>query len=109
MIVTGVLALDRPGAAPIGWLKAIGDAAYSIYLFHIPVLGLVWPVLRKAGVRDVTTCVSLGTLAATVVGLIAYQLLEKPLTAWLFARLDDHAAARRRKRIQGVAVSASGL
>jgi peptidoglycan/LPS O-acetylase OafA/YrhL len=55
-------------------------------------------------VRDVTTCIVLGTLASTGVGLIAYHVLEKPLTAWLFDRLDDHAEARRRRRIDSVAV-----
>jgi exopolysaccharide production protein ExoZ len=109
MIVTGVLGMDRPGAAPIGSLKAIGDAAYSIYLWHLPVLGVAWWGLRKVGVRDVTACVITGTIAATVVGWLAYHVLEKPLTAWLFARLDDRAAARRRKFIAGVAVQVPGL
>jgi exopolysaccharide production protein ExoZ len=104
MIVTGVLAMDRPGAPPIGWLKAIGDASYSIYLWHLPIMGVAWPVLAKAGVRDVPLCIVLGTLASTVFGLIAYRMLEKPLTAWLFARLDDQAKARRRRRIDSVAV-----
>ncbi len=54
--------------------------------------------------HDVTPCIILATFASTGVGLIAHHVLEKPLTASLFARLDDHARARRRRRIDSVAV-----
>jgi exopolysaccharide production protein ExoZ len=105
MIVAGALGLERPGAAVIGWLERIGDSAYSIYLWHIPVQGVVWGAMDHFHVTNVSMCIALGTLAATVVGMIAYPCVEKPLTEYLFAWLDRHWSARAAARAAAASVS----
>jgi peptidoglycan/LPS O-acetylase OafA/YrhL len=50
-------------------------------------------------------CIALGTLAATVVGMIAYPCVEKPLTEYLFAWLDRHWSARAAARAAAASVS----
>ncbi len=57
--------------APVGRsLKLLGDASYSLYLAHLPVMGIAW---RMGG--DFMTLAILGTIA----GLAYYWFVERPL------------------------------
>lgn len=87
LIVAGTIGLEKSGlrfrAKPLIFL---GDASYSVYLFHTFALSVAWRFLRAApGLA--------GPLLATVCGVgaggIAYLLLEKPVARLL----------RRRKRM----------
>ena len=94
-IVVGALALERPGRPPIGWLKAMGDGAYSIYLWHLPAIGLTAWCLARLGVTAPMILIPLVTVIATLIGMVLYRVLEKPMTEALFARIDRAWAARR--------------
>lgn len=94
-IVVGALGLERPDRPPIRWLKAMGDGAYSIYLWHIPAISLAAWCLARVGVSEPVILIPLVTLIATLVGMVLYRVLEKPMTDALFARIDTAWAARR--------------
>lgn len=65
------------------WLEVLGDASYSIYLVHYPVLIAVDRTLGSVLDSPVAAEVSaaFGTLVATVAGIIAYRMLERPMLA----------------------------
>jgi exopolysaccharide production protein ExoZ len=98
LLVYGLVAREQvTGRTLPGWLRKTGDASYSIYLFHYPVLfavtfltlhwghrtkpHLVWAVLTVGG--------------GIAAGFLAHHLAEKPLLAlpgWVARKL----AARHR-------------
>lgn len=63
----------------------LGDASYSLYLAHTLVFGLLIGALR--GVAIAPDALLLGSLVAAVVsGCVLYELVEKPLLAFLRPR-----------------------
>lgn len=78
--------LDHPA------LQALGRWSYGIFLWHLPVLSLVFPVL---GVRPFTgrflLVLAVTLLVSVVVAAASYTLVERPAAAWL------KAAYRRRE------------
>ncbi|OSN02098.1 hypothetical protein AU490_01825 [Lonsdalea populi] len=70
-----------------GWtsraLMLIGDASYSIYLAHGFVTMTLSMLMKKLSVSDInqTAVIILTTLVSLAVGMIAYRVVEKPLTA----------------------------
>ena len=81
MIVAGAVSLEASGAM-VNWppLKSLGDASYSLYLWHVPVVALVahgfaegrsWLFLPAA------------VTAAVFAGLASRALVEKPALALL--------------------------
>jgi exopolysaccharide production protein ExoZ len=87
MILVGALAVERPGAKPIAWLKRVGDSSYSIYLWHIPALSISAAACALLHVASPAVGIACGTLAGIVAGLVLHEVLEKPLTAYLLDRL----------------------
>ena len=66
------------------WGMAVGDASYSLYLAHpfvLRPLRVVW--LKAAGPRLDLVFVALAVLGAVAVSLALYQVVERPLSAWL--------------------------
>ncbi|MEO6861265.1 MAG: acyltransferase [Microcoleus sp.] len=64
----------------------LGDASYSIFLIHSPVISATTKILQKANLGkyfDGFFAPSLLALFAVVVGCIFYSLIEKPLTVYL--------------------------
>lgn len=83
LFVAGFLAVERNGYLPsLPVAKFLGDASYSIYLFHLFPLGAFWAVARK--LFDVTPLYMYLPLAlacslgALVFGTICYWLIERP-------------------------------
>lgn len=72
------------------WALLVGDASYSIYLTHAPLLGLWAFLLKKAHVlvagrvrfedEAITLLVCLGLSVA--VGIATYKLVESPMNRW---------------------------
>ena len=93
LIVWGTLQIDaRKGA-----LTTLGDASYSIYLFHAPlVAAAVWLMVRfSAAPSDLIIAVAAGF--AVLIGWRIHELFEKPLLAFLkrpLPPLRDRAALR---------------
>lgn len=77
MIVTGALGIEMHGALPrSAMLKHAGDASYSIYIGHWPILFVAG---RLAGHDHGWPFVIIGTLAALAGGLVIHRYVEKPL------------------------------
>ncbi len=77
MLVSGALALESRGRIPRwGWLKALGDASYSIYLCHAPATALV---AHAVGIGRPTLFVPAAIVASIVAGLACRRFIERPL------------------------------
>jgi exopolysaccharide production protein ExoZ len=82
-IVGGGLALESARAPkPIKVLHYLGDASYSIYLFHLFAVGAGWAIAHRLW-PDSTPEYALVALAtgcgALVTGLVAHHLIERPI------------------------------
>ena len=96
LLVYSAVALETTKAlrAP-GWLIAIGNASYSLYLWHIAILfALGYTIERLRPHGYFVHIVLLSAMIAATVGfsLILYRFIERPLTSWL------HRVLRARKR-----------
>ena len=83
-IVSGALWLERrrPGH-PVAELRLLGDASYSIYLFHIPFLFVVERAigdsLDGASLTVVNAVALTAVVASLAFGILIHLTLEKPL------------------------------
>jgi exopolysaccharide production protein ExoZ len=79
-VITGVIAIEtRHGMPTIGPLKLLGDASYSIYLFHTFLLTVVARLM--AGEPAILVVTAIVTVGAGM-GLTAFYVIEKPITEW---------------------------
>ncbi|RJG46399.1 acyltransferase [Mesorhizobium sp. DCY119] len=92
-LVTGVLSLERAGMIsdfrPLTW---IGDASYSIYLWHTLAVSVVAKFAPALSLPAPLALV-IAVIAGTGIGLVAYELLEKPIAA-AFKTLRRRGAIR---------------
>jgi peptidoglycan/LPS O-acetylase OafA/YrhL len=75
---------DAPKSPQI--LTYLGDASYSIFLTHGPLISATTKVLQKANLGkyfDSLFAPALVALIAVVIGCLFYSLIEKPLTVYL--------------------------
>lgn len=80
LVVFGVLCFEGVLARhPIGWLKRIGDASYSLYLVHDLYLHLVRPHLATSGLGPWTQGI-IYVAGSLTVGLLCHAWVEQPLT-----------------------------
>jgi peptidoglycan/LPS O-acetylase OafA/YrhL len=64
----------------------LGDASYSIYLFHLPVVVAFFKIIAKVSIGNhlVLVLLSVGLLISVCyAGYIIYKKIEKPLINWL--------------------------
>jgi exopolysaccharide production protein ExoZ len=96
MLVLGTLALEaqgwfRPSRLPM----MLGDASYSIYLWHTFAISVVVKACGMMGIGPLTSAL-LAVVAGTALGVFAYLLIEKPLAKRLrsgfFSRPVQHTA-----------------
>ncbi|RFA08549.1 hypothetical protein B7R54_04390 [Subtercola boreus] len=67
----------------------MGDASYSLYLFH-PLLAPIIPaVLAVVGLRSVGVSIGLSVVTMIIAAALIYRFVERPLTAWLLRRLPS--------------------
>ncbi len=92
LIMLGWLAVaaDKKGIPELPWLKRIGDASYSIYLFHT----LTAPAVAKLFLHQPWIFVPLDVAVSLGTGLVCHALVEKPLTRWSRTLLARHEAPR---------------
>ena len=79
------------------WLAALGNASYSLYLVHPFVLRPmrnIWTHL-VGGALPLTAYVAAATLLATLVAILTYRFVERPLLRWAQAATRDASARRR--------------
>lgn len=101
MMLLGVVQAERAGqikSVP-GWMKLIGDASYSVYLFHFTILVVLIKITKATGLMaSVPLPLLLVALVATATaaGVGIYRLIERPLTRsaqrWLLARMAPRPA-----------------
>ncbi len=86
LIVWGAVAWERAGNFRVpGWLLAVGDASYSIYLCHMLVLSAVarlWSPIRQVGLWDNALAVFLMAVLSLALGFASYHWVELPLLRW---------------------------
>lgn len=83
-----------------GWLRSrllrlLGDASYSIYLFHFSSFGAVKPLARMIGPEWVSTLMIAHILVAVVSGCLIHLIVEKPLTRIAKMALGLRSSKRR--------------
>jgi len=106
-----IVASMAAGEAKRGWsapafLKSIGDASYSLYLVHMPLMTIAAAVIIKLGIN---TWVPLPLMVVALVAgcivasLIMHHLIEKPLTAWVQSRLlgEQPQITNFREKLEG--------
>jgi exopolysaccharide production protein ExoZ len=86
MLVAGMLSVERHEKLPnLPRLAYLGDASYSIYLWHT----LALSVVVKAGLMlaiPTPLVVVGGVVAGTTLGVVAYEWVEKPIQSWIKGR-----------------------
>lgn len=80
IVTLGILG-SHGGAPPcLGWLERLGNASYSIYLFHFVVIaafGRVWSAVLAP--VDLVVFVPIAVLVATIAGWLVHVGVERPL------------------------------
>ncbi|QAY79561.1 acyltransferase [Sphingosinicella sp. BN140058] len=94
LLVIATLELERSSAfaRPIVPLRFLGDASYSIYLWHIFAIMAVDVVCRRIGAPGWTIALA-GTIGGVALGVLSYLFLEAPLLRVLRRRRFRHAIA----------------
>jgi len=87
-------------AINIPLLKHLGDASYSIYLFHMTIYGASLWVFKSLGLLPPTafhmvSVVAMQIVFASLLGLAVHRCVEKPVLTWLRSMVT----ARRRRRV----------
>jgi exopolysaccharide production protein ExoZ len=91
MLVGGAVALEEAGRMPHWpWLKALGDASYSIYLCHAPASAVV---AHLVGVGQPLIFAPAAIAASIATGLACRRWVERPLLALLRGRADAAEAS----------------
>lgn len=87
ILIVGATAIDLKEAPKLPYfLIFLGDASYSIFLTHGPLVSAITKILQKANLGkyfDGFFAPALVALIAVLAGCIFYSLVEKPLTVYL--------------------------
>ncbi len=86
-----IVAAMAAGEAKRGWsapafLKSVGDASYSLYLVHMPLMTIGAAVIVKLGINSwmpMFMMLIILVFGCIVASLIMHHLIEKPVTAWV--------------------------
>ncbi|ASW08982.1 acyltransferase [Rhizobium sp. 11515TR] len=78
-LVLGTVSVERSGKLPsIPLLTYLGNASYSIYLWHTLAISVVVKLMARMQIpSDAITFV--GVISGTILGICAYEAVEKPL------------------------------
>ncbi|MCA1442715.1 acyltransferase [Ensifer sp. IC4062] len=79
MLVLGVLSVEARGYIPSLQLpKLLGNASYSIYIWHTFAISVVAKAASMAR-TDAWIAMAISVLSGTVIGIAGYTILERPL------------------------------
>lgn len=81
-----VAMIDGRGRKPARHALLLGDASYSIYLFHMFGIGVSVAISKKLGGAFIYMFMPVSLIAGIAVGLVVYWTIEKPIGRWLHAR-----------------------
>lgn len=88
-LLYAVLMLERRWMFP-GWLRALGDASYSLYLCHsliLSALGKLWQTLHPEGVMLHGLFIVVCAIVPIMVALANYRYFERPFSRWYHRRV----------------------
>ncbi len=89
LILVGGLGLERDEDTPNRFFGYIGDAAYSIYIWHWPIMTLLVTVLSALHVKMVSEIgIPLATLLSIGIGSLMYEIFEKAATRILLSKVE---------------------
>ncbi len=78
LLVLGVLSLEASGRVPmLEFPSLLGDASYSIYLWHTFAISIVAKAGSMLGIHPAIS-MALSILSGTLLGIAAYALVERP-------------------------------
>jgi exopolysaccharide production protein ExoZ len=94
LLVCGAVSLEQHGPVP-NWrpLQALGDASYSIYLIHGLAISAAIRLLAMIGLSAPGLTFAVAIVVGIAAGLVAYQLVEKPLMRVFKTGLGAHRPA----------------
>ncbi|WP_118182338.1 acyltransferase family protein [Paraburkholderia phosphatilytica] len=103
MLVIGLLAFEGSSFFRNTLFKLGGDASYSIYLFHVLAIELVFNVSYKFGLDAnafrplaATTYSAFCVVFALIIGMVAHLCIERPILRILRRRLLPHGHLKHR-------------
>ncbi|GAA0966617.1 acyltransferase family protein [Frigoribacterium faeni] len=93
VLLTAVIALEPllHGRIP-KWLIRLGDASYSLYLFHPLMAPLVPVVLFAVGIHNGWVSVIVSIVGVVIASLLIYRFVEKPITRLLLRKFASRSA-----------------
>lgn len=95
-LVYGMVSLEADGSiGRVPLLTYLGDASYSIYLWHTLAISLIVKAAGAAGLSATPTIV-IAVIGGTILGTAAYEFVEKPLRKILSSDLFKPSAVERR-------------
>jgi exopolysaccharide production protein ExoZ len=74
-----ILLVDRRGWRAPRPLLLVGDASYSMYLFHMFAIGAATAVARKLPPAFMTPMIVVSALSGIAIGIAAYLAIERPI------------------------------
>lgn len=82
-LVSGALFIERHGINFVPqWVVRLGDASYSLYLFHAMIIPGIILVCLKLGIKQYAVIFVLAMFASLSGSYLIYMFVEKPLTEW---------------------------
>ena len=80
VLILGIVAWERTGGLRVpGWMRRLGAASYSIYLFQFLCIGAAWLVWQRARLPSGLTAWLALSAAAIGGGMLVSMRLEQPL------------------------------
>ncbi|KQV10855.1 exopolysaccharide biosynthesis protein [Rhizobium sp. Root1203] len=95
-LVYGMVSLEADGSiGRVPVLTYLGDASYSIYLWHTLAISVIVKAAGMVGLSTAVTVVA-AVIGGTILGAAAYELVEKPLKKLLSRTGPKQGALARR-------------
>ncbi len=84
-LLVGLVELERQNRLRVPrFMVVIGDATYAIYLFHLLIMGVIWQVLLRSGIKQLVPPdmqVLVLIIGCVIGGCLASRVIEKPVNA----------------------------
>ncbi|MCR5875270.1 acyltransferase [Phenylobacterium sp. J426] len=91
LLVAGAVTVERHGRVPDLWpLRVVGDASYSLYLFHGLAISATVRMLGALGLASPALVFATSLVAGVVAGVVVYHLAEKPMMRLFRTGLGAH-------------------